>query len=181
MVEGERLILRLPTEKDEKEIFEMVKEFKDNSENRIPGSGSIEDFVSYKEWLEKIKLYSNKELLPKGKVSSIQFITVRKEDNKIIGFLNLRHELNDYLLKFGGHVGGSIRPSERRKGYATEQLKISVEYCKKLGIKNVLVTCKDWNIGSKTTIMKCGGKFENIEVDKAGNKLERYWIRSEEV
>ena len=131
-----------------------------------------------KEWLEKISICSKIETLPEGRVLGTQFITVRKSDNKIVGFLNLRHELNEYLFKFGGHIGGSIRPSERRKGYSVEQLKICVEYCKTLGIYDVLITCKDWNIASKKSIMKSGGKFENIEIDKDGNKLERYWIRS---
>ena len=176
MVEGERLILRLPTKEDENLILEMIQEFKDNGEKTIPGSGSIEKFESYKDWLEKTEICSNKDTLPEGRVMGTQFISVRKEDNKVVGFVNLRHELNDFLFKFGGHIGGSVRPSERRKGYATEQLKICYAYCKTLGIENVLVTCKDWNIASKTSIMKSGGKFESIEVDKDGNKLERYWI-----
>ena len=176
MLEGERLILRVPTEEDENLILEMVHEFKNNAEKTIPGSCSIESFENYQDWLEKIEKYSNKELLSDGKVPSTQFIAVRKEDNKMIGFVNLRHELNDYLFKFGGHIGASVRPSERRKGYATELIKICFEYCKELGIKDILITCKDWNIASKTSIMKAGGKFENIEIDHDGNNLERYWI-----
>ena len=176
MLEGERLILRLPTKEDESAIIEMVEEFKDNGEKTIPGSGSIETFENYQDWLDIIEKYSNKENLPDGRVLSTQFISVRKSDNKIVGFINLRHELNDYLLKFGGHIGDSIRPSERRNGYATEQLKICYEYCKQLGIKNVLVTCKDWNVASRLSIIKSGGKYENTKTDKDGNNLERYWI-----
>ena len=179
MIEGERLILRLPTKEDEKEILEMVKEFKDNGELKIPGSNSVENFDVYDEWLENIKLYSDVTKLPEGMVLSTQYISIRKSDNKLIGFVNLRHELNDYLLKFGGHIGDSIRPSERRKGYGTEQLKICIEYCKTIGINEVLITCKDWNNASKASIMKCGGKFENIQTDTDGNNLERYWIRRE--
>ena len=176
MIEGENLILRLPTKEDETAILEMVQEFRNNSETRIPGASNIESYDIFAEWLNKLESYRNEETLPDGKVLSTTFISVRKEDNKVIGIVNLRHELNDYLLKFGGHIGGSVRPSERKKGYSTEQLKICFEYCKKLGIKKVLVTCKDWNIASKTSIMKSGGIFENIEIDKDGNKLERYWI-----
>ena len=178
MLEGERLILRIPTKDDEKEILDMVQEFYDNSEKSIPGSSSIETFDSFDEWLKKIINSSKKETVPEGRVSADQFITVRKSDKKLIGFVNLRHELNDYLLKFGGHIGDSIRPSERKKGYGTEQLKICIEYYKELGINDVLITCKDWNIASKTSIMKCGGKYENTLTDKDGNNLERYWIRS---
>ena len=176
MIEGERLILRVPTEEDEFEILEMVQEFKENSENIIPGSGNIENFHTYNEWLEKIKIYSNIESLPEGRVLGTQFISVKKEDGKLVGFVNLRHSLNDYLLKFGGHIGGSVRPSERRKGYATEQLKLSYKFLETLGVEKVLITCKDWNIASKTSIIKSGGVFENTETDKDGNILERYWV-----
>lgn len=176
MLEGERLILRFPTKEDEDEMLEMVNEFKENSESRIPGASNIETSENYTAWLNKLETHRSKKTLPEGKVLSTTFITVRKEDNKIIGIVNLRHELNDYLLKFGGHIGGSIRPSERRKGYSTEQLKICFEYYKTLGIKDILITCKDWNVASKTSIMHSGGKFESVEVDSDGNKLERYWI-----
>lgn len=178
MVEGERLILRLPTEFDEKEILDIVQEFKNCGENIIPGSSGVENFEDYHKWLEQNLIYSKKETLPEGRVLGTQFISVRKSDGRIIGFVNLRHELNDYLLKYGGHIGGSVRPSERKKGYGSEQLKICIKYCKELGIDDVLITCKDWNIASKTSIMKVGGKFENVETDKDGNNLERYWVRS---
>ena len=136
----------------------------------------VENFKSYKEWLDKISLCSKKETLPEGRVLGTQFISVRKTDNKIIGFVNIRHELNDYLLKFGGHIGGSVRPSERRKGYSIEQLKLSFKFLENLGVNKVLITCKDWNIASKNSIIKSGGVFENTETDKDGNVLERYWI-----
>lgn len=178
MLEGERLILRVPTKEDEIKLLEMVYEFINNSEKSIPGSSNIESCESYDEWLNNLKKNSNIDTLPEGRVLSNTFISVRKEDNKIIGFVNLRYELNDYLLKFGGHIGDSIRPSERNKGYATEQLQICLKHCNDLGIKEVLLTCKDWNAASRQTIIKCGGKYENTKTDKDGNNLERYWIRS---
>ena len=176
MLEGERLILRLPTAEDEKEILKIVDEFKANGEDDISGAGDVENFKDYQDWLKNLLLHTKKETLPKGRVLATQFISVRKSDNKIVGFVNLRHELNDYLLKFGGHIGDSIIPSERGQGYATEQIKICLDYCKMLGIKNVLITCKDWNVASRRTIIKNGGVFDNTEIDKDGNILERYWV-----
>ena len=179
MVQGERLILREPNKEDEEQILEIVSEFKKNLEQSIPGSSGIEGYISFDEWLTKIKYASQKETVTAGRVVSTQFVSVRICDNKIVGFVNLRHELNDYLLKFGGHIGASIRPSERNKGYGTEQIKLCVKHCNDLGISDILITCKDWNIASKTSIMNAGGKFENTEVDPDGNILERYWIRRE--
>ena len=176
MIEGERLILRLPTKDDENEILKIVNEFKASGEDSISGAGGVEKFENYQDWLNNLFIHSKKETLPEGRVLSTQFVSVRKSDNKIIGFVNLRHELNYYLLKCGGHIGDSVIPSERGKGYATEQIKLCLNYCKILGIKDVLITCKDWNIASRKTIIKNGGVFENTELDKDGNTLERYWI-----
>ncbi len=96
-------------------------------------------------------------------------------DNKILGVSNLRHELNDHLLKEGGHIGYGIRPSERRKGYATSILRLSLLEAKKLNIKKVLVTCAKHNIGSAKTILKNGGRLWK-EVDLNGETNQNYWI-----
>ena len=83
--------------------------------------------------------------------------------------------LNDYLLKYGGHIGDGIRPSERRKGYATQMIGLALEECKKLGIDRVLLVCDKDNIGSAKSIVNNGGVLENEFLE--GNKLiQRYWI-----
>ena len=93
------------------------------------------------------------------------------------GIINVRHELNDYLFKYGGHIGYSILPSERRKGYAYKQLLLALEFCKELNIQKVLVTCVDYNIGSRKTIEKAGGILENNVFNPDKNVEERrYWI-----
>ena len=88
-----------------------------------------------------------------------------------------RHYLNEYLEKFGGHIGYSIAPSERRKGYATQMLKATLPVCKKLGIDEVLITCIRGNEGSKRTILNNGGVFESIVYEPDEKvELEKYWI-----
>ena len=90
--------------------------------------------------------------------------------------LNIRHYLNAGLLRTGGHIGDGIRPSERRKGYATEMIALALEECKKLGIRRVLMCCDKDNIGSAKSILKNGGVLEN-EVEKDGHWEQRYWIQ----
>jgi predicted acetyltransferase len=91
--------------------------------------------------------------------------------------LQVRHYFNDYLSKFGGHIGYSIRPSERRKGYAKEMLKSVLPFCREINLENVLITCIEDNIGSEKTIIANGGIYESTvyEPNEKVN-LKRYWI-----
>lgn len=92
-----------------------------------------------------------------------------------MGAVNIRHYLNDKLFETGGHIGDGIRPSERRKGYATAMIGLALEECRKLGIDRVLICCDKDNIGSVKSIQRNGGVLEN-EVEENGNIVQRYWI-----
>jgi len=104
------------------------------------------------------------------------FFLLDNEKNKFLGAVNIRHYLNEILLKEGGHIGLGIRPSERRKGYATQMIALALIECKKLGINKVLITCDKSNIGSAKSILKNGGKLENEFVNSDGDIEQRYWI-----
>ena len=127
------------------------------------------DFDYYLEHLE------TKEPLPQGYVPDSVFFLLDEERNRLLGAVNIRHSLNEHLLKVGGHIGDGIRPSERRKGYATEMIRLALLECKKLGIDRVLICCNSDNIGSKKSILNNGGVLENIVMDE-GKPMERYWI-----
>lgn len=98
------------------------------------------------------------------------------EENKIVGAVNIRHRLNQKLLNSGGHIGYGIRPSERRKGYATILLSASLQKTRELGLKKVLIVCNKGNIGSERTIIKNGGKFDSEYIEENGNIVRRFWI-----
>lgn len=96
---------------------------------------------------------------------------------KIVGRVSLRHELNDFLLREGGHIGYGVVPSERRKGYAKEILRQTLELASRLGIKRVLLTCDDNNEGSSRTIEAHAGKLENKILEPGMSVAKRrYWI-----
>ena len=101
-------------------------------------------------------------------------MTIRKSDNKIVGNLQIRHKLDEQFLIYG-HIGDSVRPSERRKGYATEQIRLALQKCKELGIDNVLMSCNKTNIGSAKSIINNGGILEN-EINVGNELMQRYWI-----
>ena len=173
-MEQGRLYLKFPTMEDKESVMEYKEEFL-SSNQKMSGVGKLDKVDTSEEWLESV----NKELSPKtcgeGKVPATQLLAYRLADDKLVGMIQIRHELNDYLIQYGGHIGDSVRPSEQGKGYATEQIFLALEKCKQLNIQKVLITCKKTNIASAKTIIKNNGILEN-EVDNNGDIMQRYWI-----
>ena len=158
------------------QIKEYRQEFLDAGDS-MDGCGSLRYLADPYEFIQKCKDYERPETLPADKVIATQFLYVRELDNRLIGMLQVRHYFNDYLSKFGGHIGYSIRPSERRKGYAKAMLKSALPFCREINLENVLITCIEDNIGSEKTIIANGGIYESTiyEPDEKVN-LKRYWI-----
>ena len=104
---------------------------------------------------------------------------VRKSDSKILGSIQIRHEMDESKRLYSGHIGYSVRPSERRKGYATRILKFAVDYCRTLGIKDINISCMTDNEASRRTILANGGKYRDtvhFHSDQLDIDLERYLI-----
>ncbi len=78
------------------------------------------------------------------------------ENDKIVGMIDIRHHLSKEWVT-AGHIGYSVRPSERKKGYATLTLKEALQIIKKLKIQPVIITCLKTNFGSKKVILNNGG------------------------
>jgi predicted acetyltransferase len=126
-------------------------------------------------FVQELYYQQDRARLKSGRVPASEFWLIN--DDEFIGRLSLRHELNEYLLKIGGHIGYEIRPSKRKQGYGTEILRLGLETAKEIGVHRVLVTCDENNIGSKKIIEHNGGIFENaIEIEGDPVKKLRYWI-----
>ena len=128
------------------------------------------DFEKYCEFVHNRLHPTDPDRVP----ASIYF-TLDLDRNIVVGAVDIRHYLNESLLLTGGHIRDGVRPSERRKGYATAQIALALDKCKEFGIKRVLMTCDKDNIGSAKSIINNGGVLEN-EIDKDGKLLQRYWI-----
>jgi len=172
----EELKLIVPTEADLDQVWAYRQDC-DAAGSGMEGCGGLAFVESPQQWLEDIRRYSDPATVPEGRVAATQFLAIRVSDGRLVGMLNFRHGLTDYLRRFGGHIGYSIRPGERLKGYGTQQLRLALPHGRELGLDRVLVACGDWNTGSRKIILNCGGVFEGAELDPEQQKtFERYWI-----
>ena len=172
----EEFILIRPTSEYASQIAEYRQEFLDEG-GSMDGCGPLRRFDDPKEFIQLCRDYEDPETVPSHLVPATQFIFVRKSDNRILGMLQVRHKFNDYLEKYAGHIGYSVRPSERRKGYAKEMLKMALPFCREIGLDKVLISCIDGNIGSEKTILANGGVYESTVHEPNDNvDLKRFWI-----
>ena len=141
----------------------------------INGSAGLDRFSSIEIWFEELKKRSCEDTVPEGLVPSSTYLAVREKDNYIVGMIDIRHYLNEYLTQVGGHIGYGVRKTERNKGYAKQMLKLALEKCKELKIKRVLITCDEDNIASEKVILSANAKLEDIRNIDGENK-KRFWI-----
>ena len=143
----------------------------------MDGANDLKKYSSAEEWLSQLEKRSRPETCPENRAPSDTLIAVRQSDNKIVGIIDLRHHIDNPVLKeWGGHIGYCVRPDARRKGYAKEMLRLDLEYARKIGLKKVMVTCYADNIASERTILANGGVFERETTDGKGHTVKRYWI-----
>ena len=172
----EELIIIKPRAEYSTQIMEYRQEFLDAGDS-MDGCGPLRRFDSASEYLKVCKDYENPETVPENLVQATQFIGVRKSDNKLVGMIQVRHYFNEYLEKYAGHIGYSVRPSERRKGYAKEMLKMTLQFCREIGLDKIMISCVEGNIGSEKTILANGGVYEyTVHERNNDKKLKRFWI-----
>jgi predicted acetyltransferase len=174
------LTLIKPSDEYIDEIRAFKQEFIDKRE-AIPGTYGEFVRLDISEWIKFCTLCENADTLPKfsnrlGFVEHEQYLLLRKNDKKILGIIMLRHNLDKQLSEFSGHIGFSIRPSERGNGYAKAMLSLCLDKCPALGFNRVLITCNTNNNASRKTILACGGSFDRIAIEFDGGIVERYWV-----
>lgn len=148
---------RLPELSDRQEIELYIQEHYAHGETNLSATNMLTS-MSFESWIKKVHDNVNKPDSIWGK--SLTYL-VLNDENKLIGFLNIRYDLPNALAEKYGHIGYGIRPAERRRGYASEALKYALDICKNKGMNKVLLGCYKENIGSAKTIMKNGGKLIN--------------------
>ena len=159
------------------EYIDFFQDWQASGEDMVPWVIS-KDPTNYEEMLEFLFKNEDKQYIPDGWVPSSTFWLVT-EDRKVVGAVNIRHALTEKLFNSGGHIGYGIRPSERRKGYATKLLEMALKKSQEIGIKSALVVCDHDNIASRKTIMNNGGVQDKDFIEEDGNIINRFWINLE--
>ena len=165
--------LVLPTLEHKALALEMLREHLDHGETELHGDDGLDQAVCYEDWLEKLG-QEGRPAEGSGLVPSTTYFAMT--EHGIVGTLQIQHALNDFLLRFGGHIGYGVRPLERRKGNATRMLALALEQCRAIGLQRVLVVCDKDNMGSARTIQKNDGLLENEVAGEDGVIVQRYWI-----
>ena len=154
------------------------KEEVKNHGDGFDGCAGLEECTSFEEWIQFEERLRAK--YKEGYVPSEVFLAVRQSDDRLVGIIDYRHPLSDFLLHFGGNIGYTVRPAERQKGYASEMLRLILDVCRDFGEERVLLVCDAENAASRKTILKNGGVLENVIEDTDGlsksGRIQRYWI-----
>jgi predicted acetyltransferase len=169
------LTLRLPTQEEEEE--EVLRAHRATSPDVPSFLHYYEEGMPFRRYLELLAEQERGVNLPSPDHVPATFLFAFV-GSRIVGRVSIRHSLNDFLHRLGGHIGYVVVPEFRRRGYATEILRQSLHIAReKCGARRILVTCDDDNIGSIRTIEKNGGILENVvhgpDLDKP---KRRYWI-----
>lgn len=169
----ENIKLVYPCVEYSEQYVDVLEEYK--SINEKPTFGLHFEYDNFDEIIDEINNLKKGIKIPAWQVQRDIYWLVSISDKRIIGVINIREISTEYFIKVGGNIGYGIRPSERRKGYATKILSLALEKCRKKGHNRVMVTCESDNIASEKTIIKNGGIFDSEIVDD-GVTFLRYWI-----
>lgn len=171
----EKLRLLRPAPQYARELADFRRELLEAGDaDSFAGCSRLEQYEDMKEWMEMV--WRQEQEAEPGKVPSHVYLAVRQQDGRLVGIIDLRHHIDHPVLGlWGGHIGYSVRPGERGRGYAREMLRLNLEKCRERGLEKVLVTCSRGNLASERTILACGGVFER-EVRVDGEWIRRYWI-----
>ncbi|MGM9566857.1 MAG: GNAT family N-acetyltransferase [Clostridia bacterium] len=170
--------LQIPTVRHTAAAAEYRRDFLRNREFSADNCGLLTE--DYSRWLENNFRNSRETTARQDWVKATTFFAVRKSDKKIVGTTEIRHTLeNNVLREYGGHIGYSVCPGERGKGYGTAILKLALAECRGIGLDQVMLSCNEDNAASIRVIEKCGGQLTETK-EARQYKIRIYWIDLEE-
>lgn len=181
----EKFYLENPPMERKNDVIEYMNEHvKYNS--AINGTGSFDHVLedeTYEECMDRYyKIQDNEYAKSIDRCPGKTYFLIRKNDNKLIGMINIRHHLSPKMLVHGGHIGYGIRPTERRKGYNKINLYLGLlKALEEFNLDKVMLDCDVKNLGSDKTIQALGGVLERTDIDDYDGALTNvYWINTKD-
>jgi len=177
---AEKMRFVFPHEWHEQKAREFIQEFIDHG-SAINGTGGLDRYLresTCRDWLDKVRSDTDIANVPEGRSPGYTYFYVRESDDEIVGMINIRLALaGDFMREQGGHFGYCVRPTQRRKGYATRMLREAIAFCRVLGMSDFILTCNQSNPASAGVIKNCGGVLEaEFYSEYYGEVLQRYRI-----
>lgn len=166
--------LTIPCERYSSQYYQVQREYASAGEE--PTFGLHFAFPDFGLVLAAIRDWSLGVNLPVGEGRRQVFWLIRDEDDRLLGTVNIRGLTTEYFVRFGGNIGYSVRPSERRKGYASRMLALAIDHCREAGLQRILVTCHPDNLASRRAITDNGGILEGEVADRDGERYLRFWV-----
>ena len=145
--------------------------------SKFAGCSALLDSTDAHGWIQKVTVLSDPATCPDDLIPSDSYLAIRPSDDRLVGTIDLRHSIDHPVLgTWGGQIGYEVRPSERRKGYASQMLGQVLDRARELGLDKVLITCHRGNIASQKTIERVGGVFDSLYAKEDGTIVKRYWV-----
>lgn len=182
----ETFYLETPSLERKNEIIDYINEFVEYKSD-INGTGSLDkilDGYTFEQALESCLNMQYEEYAKKfGRCQGKTFLLIRKNDDKIIGTINVRWNLTEEMKRFGGNIGYGIRPTERRKGYNKINLYLGlIKALEEFNLDKVMLDCDVKNLGSDKTIQALDGVLERTDIDDYDGALTNvYWINTRDL
>lgn len=151
------ITLTVPKAEHEQAALDFVREFAENGEHVINGSEMLDNTPVYADWLASVSRNADPATVSPDWVLTDTFFAL-DEAGRIVGIIDLRRELNGFLVDFG-NTGYSVRPSERRKGYATDMLRQLLDHARSVGMDRLQLSVERSNEPSVKTIVRNGGIY----------------------
>lgn len=171
---GELRLIR-PSMQWKKQALDYLEEHRAMGEFVIHG-GALLEAMPYEDWLKQTLDNAKQETVHADWVLADTFFVVDSTTDTLIGMIDIRHELNEFLASYGGHIGYGVRPSQRKKGCGAVLLRMALQHAASLGLTQVMLACDEENAASRATILKCGGLLNNTVRYQDQSIVQVFWI-----